>query len=51
MRIAIFKRVQSPPIVMVTNSAYGTNRNEIQGTWEPTRRYQKLKEDILNMKK
>ena len=49
MRIAIFKRVQAPPIVMVTNSAYGTNRNEIQGTWDTTRRYQKLKEAILKM--
>ena len=50
MRIAIFKRIQMPPIVMVTNSAYGSNKCEIQGTFENTRRYQKLRQDILNMK-
>lgn len=49
MRIAIFKRIQMPPIVMVTNSAYGSNHLEIQGTWDVTRRYQELKEKILAM--
>ncbi|MCF0110777.1 MAG: NAD(+) synthase, partial [Erysipelotrichaceae bacterium] len=47
MRIAIFKRIQMPPIVMVTRGAFGMDYREVQGTFHPSLRYQQLKEAIL----
>lgn len=47
MRVSIFKRVQSVPVVMVTKQAYGTNRHEVQGIFEESSRYKSLKEQIL----
>ena len=47
MRIAIFKRVQSVPIVKVTNRSFGTNMQEVQGTFDVSERYLKLKEEIV----
>ena len=47
MRVSIFKRVQSVPVVMVTNHAYGTNTQEVQGTFDVSKRYRMLKEQIL----
>ena len=47
MRVSIFKRVQSVPVVMVTKRAYGTNTQEVQGIFDVSERYTKLKEAIL----
>lgn len=49
MRVAVFKRIQGVPIVMVTKNAFGTNRQEVQGIFDVSERYQKLKEKILNL--
>ena len=47
MRVSIFKRVQSVPVVMVSKRAYGTNTQEVQGIFDVSERYAKLKEAIL----
>ncbi len=47
MRVSIFKRVQSVPIVKVTNKSFGTNMQEVQGIFDVSERYLRLKEEIL----
>ena len=47
MRVSIFKRVQSVPVVMVSKRAFGTNTQEVQGIFDVSERYAKLKEAIL----
>ncbi len=47
MRVAVFKRVQGVPIVKVTHKSFGSNCHEVQGTFDVSKRYLKLKEDIL----
>ena len=47
MRVSIFKRVQSVPVVMISKRAYGTNTQEVQGIFDVSERYTKLKEAIL----
>ena len=48
IRKNIFKRIQSPPIVLVSKSAYGFDIRESQFVWTPSFAYQRLKEHILN---
>ena len=47
MRVSIFKRVQSVPVVMVSKRAFGTNTQEVQGIFDVSERYAQLKEAIL----
>ena len=47
MRVSIFKRVQSVPVVMVSKRAFGTNTQEVQGIFDVSERYAKLREAIL----
>lgn len=51
MRTAVFKRLQMPPIVMVTRGAFGMDHRETQGRFDGTERYQQLKELILQQQK
>lgn len=50
MRLAVFKRIQSVPIVKVSRNAYGSNCHEIQGNFDVSTKYQELKEKILKLK-
>lgn len=50
MRLAVFKRIQSVPIVKVSRNAYGSNSHEVQGNFDATAKYQELKEKILNLR-
>lgn len=47
MRSAVFKRVQSPPVVIMSKGAYGYDVRESQFPHTSTRRYLKLREVIL----
>jgi NAD+ synthase (glutamine-hydrolysing) len=46
----VFKRVQSPPIVLTSKSAYGFDIRESMLPYVPTRRSEDLKKEILKMK-
>ena len=46
----VFKRVQSPPIIITSKSAYGYDIRESILPYEPTLEHQKLKKQILKMK-
>ena len=46
----VFKRVQSPPIVLTSKSAYGYDIRESMLPYTPTKRSQELKREILKMK-
>jgi hypothetical protein len=39
--------VQSVPVVLVSKRAFGTNTQEVQGIFDVSERYTKLKEAIL----
>ncbi|MCA9478427.1 MAG: NAD(+) synthase [Nanoarchaeota archaeon] len=45
----VFKRVQSPPIILTSKSAYGYDIRESLLAYEQTRTYQALKEQVLAM--
>ena len=45
--MAVVKRVQSPPIIAVTDKPYGSGHAEAQNTIYYTRRYEKLKAGLL----
>lgn len=51
MANAVFKRIQSPPICVVSRGAFGSDYRESQLGFLQTARYQQLKEDILKKKK
>ncbi|MBI2666257.1 NAD(+) synthase [Candidatus Woesearchaeota archaeon] len=46
---SIFKRVQAPPIIITSKTAFGYDRRESMLPWVPTRAYERLKEEILKL--
>ena len=50
MQRNIFKRVQAPPVIAVTDYAFGSTRYETQGRIDNGMEYEKLKQEILQMK-
>lgn len=51
MKGSVFKRIQFPPIVMISRGAFGNDVREAQMHPETTRRYRKLRDKILALKK
>ncbi|MCM2325059.1 MAG: NAD(+) synthase [Candidatus Woesearchaeota archaeon] len=47
---SVFKRVQSPPIVITSKSSFGYDIRESMLPLEPTFRYESLKAEVLGMK-
>ncbi len=47
-KISIFKRIQAPPVITVSRRAFGFDLREAQNSYHFTRRYLKLKEEILS---
>lgn len=47
MKTATFKRLQMPPILVVSNHGFGASKLESQGMLEGTKTYQELKAQIL----
>jgi len=47
MRLNIFKRIQAPPIILLSRTAFGFDLRESQFAWQPTQKYLKLKKRIL----
>lgn len=45
---AVFKRVQAPPIIVTSKSAYGYDIRESMIPWSPTAAYQSLKAEIAS---
>ncbi len=50
MRNAVFKRIQFPPIVMVSRGAFGSDYREAQQRPQTSERYQQLRREILQRK-
>ncbi|MFC1853578.1 NAD(+) synthase [candidate division CSSED10-310 bacterium] len=46
----IFKRVQAPPIIILSKSAYGYDIRESQLPYRPTREYRSLKGKVLELR-
>ena len=44
-----FKRVQSPPIIITSKTAYGYDLRESMLPWETSRRYDQLRQEVLGM--
>jgi len=44
---SVFKRIQAPPIVIMSRSSFGYDFRESQLPWEKSLRYQQLKQKIL----
>lgn len=44
---SVFKRVQTGPIIDVSKSAFGYDERESQLPWQPTRVYDRLKQEVL----
>lgn len=51
MSLAAFKRIQTPPIVLISEGAFGSDIREAQQRCESSLRYQQLKAKILALKK
>jgi NAD+ synthase (glutamine-hydrolysing) len=49
MRVSIFKRIQSPPIVLLSKTAFGYDLRESQFPWTPSLEFTKWKEKILSL--
>ncbi|MBI2129709.1 NAD(+) synthase [Candidatus Woesearchaeota archaeon] len=47
----VFKRIQSPPIILTSKSAYGYDIRESMIPFRQTKEYDRLREHILGMKK
>ncbi|MCZ6694372.1 MAG: NAD(+) synthase [Bacteroidetes bacterium] len=47
----VFKRIQSPPIIVTSKSAYGYDLRESQLGYHQTRKYRSLKKKVLTLKK
>ena len=43
----VFKRVQAPPIIITSKSAYGYDIRESLLPWQPTLAYDRLKQEVL----
>ncbi len=50
MAIAIFKRIQMPPIVVTSRGAFGNDFREAQLGFIKTERYEQLKAEIIAAK-
>ncbi len=50
MQRSVFKRVQAPPIIITSKSAFGYDIRESMLPWEPTPAYGRLKAEVLAMK-
>lgn len=48
MYLAVFKRIQMPPIVMLSRGAFGSDYRESQLGFIQTEKYKELKEKIIN---
>jgi len=48
MQKSVFKRVQSPPIVLLSKTAFGYDLRESQFVWESSLEYDRLRVKILN---
>lgn len=48
LELGVFKRLQTPPIVLVSRGAFGSDFRENQSKYEKTKRYNQLKEAILH---
>jgi NAD+ synthase (glutamine-hydrolysing) len=44
----VFKRIQAPPVLVLSKSAFGGDYRESQYKYEPTQIYLKLKEELLS---
>ncbi len=44
---SVFKRVQAPPIIITSKTAYGYDLRESQLPWQYTQEYLRLKEEVL----
>ncbi|MEM5948874.1 NAD(+) synthase [Spirochaetia bacterium 38H-sp] len=47
MRRSIFKRIQAPPVILLSRTAFGYDLRESQFPWMPTRRYLELRERVI----
>lgn len=48
---AVFKRVQAPPIIITSKTAYGFDNREAIIAYEPTLKYDRMKENMLMMER
>ncbi|MDO8655840.1 MAG: NAD(+) synthase, partial [Nanoarchaeota archaeon] len=44
---SVFKRVQAPPIIITSKTAFGYDHRESMLPWVPTQRYDRLKQEVL----
>jgi NAD+ synthase (glutamine-hydrolysing) len=44
-----FKRVQAPPVIVTSKSAFGFDIRESQLPWIPTRRFNRIKGEVLRL--
>jgi NAD+ synthase (glutamine-hydrolysing) len=51
VRSSVFKRIQSPPIIITSKSAYGYDIRESQLAYRHSRHYKYLKDRVLSMKR
>ena len=51
MQGAVFKRIQFPPLILISRGAFGSDVREAQMRPETTKRYRQLREQILAMPK
>jgi len=47
MRTSIFKRIQAPPVILLSKTAFGYDLRESQFPWNPSPRFNQLKREIL----
>lgn len=47
-RTNIFKRIQCPPIILLTRTAFGYDLRESQFPWKVTAKYESLKKELLS---
>ncbi|UAA39342.1 NAD(+) synthase [Paraneptunicella aestuarii] len=47
----VYKRIQSPPIIVTSPSAYGFDIRESQMPWRTSERFNQLKQQVLKMEK
>lgn len=50
LQLGVYKRIQMPPIVVISRGAFGYDYRESQLNFETTKKYLELKEKIKNMK-
>ena len=47
MQTSVFKRVQAPPIIVTSKSAYGYDIRECLLCYRRTKEYERLREEVL----